>query len=156
MGVTEIISRYEPKRENLLLILHEIQEWKGDQSIDESTLREVAKYLDMSLSQVYGVVSFYTMYSTKPRGKYIIRICQSPTCHLMGSKSLLDYLKQILGIEENQTTPDKLFTLETSSCLGVCSEAPAMMINDKVYGNLTSEKVNDILKALRSNHENDK
>lgn len=156
MGVTEIISRYEPKRENLLLILHEIQERKGDQSIDESTLREVAKYLDMSLSQVYGVVSFYTMYSTKPRGKYIIRICQSPTCHLMGSKSLLDYLKQILGIEENQTTPDKLFTLETSSCLGVCSEAPAMMINDKVYGNLTSEKVNDILKALRSNHENDK
>ncbi|NIA23491.1 MAG: NADH-quinone oxidoreductase subunit NuoE [Proteobacteria bacterium] len=154
MSVTEVFNKYEPKKENLLLILHDIQDSIGSRSIDETTLKKVAEYLDMSLSQVYGVVSFYTMYSTKPRGKYIIRICQSPTCHLMGSKSLLEHLKETLKIDVNETTSDKMFTLETSSCLGVCSEAPAMMINDTVYGNLTEEKVNSVLEKLRSNHEN--
>ncbi len=149
MNREEIIKNYEQKPENLLEILHDIQDAKNEHYLDKEDLISVSDYLGLPYSFVHGVASFYTMYSFKPRGKYIIRICQSPPCHLMGSTDISKELMNVLGIKFGETTKDKLFTLEMSSCLGVCGVAPAMMINDTVYGNLTSEKIKEIIENLR-------
>jgi len=109
----------------------------------------VADYLGLPLSAVHDTVTFYTMFSLRPRGKHIIRLCDSPPCHLAGSWSLLSALKRELGIEVGETTPDGLFTLELTSCLGVCGVAPAMMVDDEVYGNLTEERLRKILDSYR-------
>jgi len=86
------------------------------------------------------------MFSTNPRGNYIIRVCKSAPCHVMGAKDIIENIKKTLGIEIGETTKDKLFTLELSSCLGICDVAPAMMINDEVYGNLNPDKIKKIFK----------
>ena len=89
------------------------------------------------------------MYSTKPRGKNIIRLCESPPCYIKGSENMLRKMKILLGINVGETTKDGLFTLEFTSCLGVCGNAPVMMINDDVYGDLTEEKVEEIIEKIR-------
>ncbi len=149
MTVDEIIKKYEPKEENILYILHDIQDSNPQHYLSKEVIKKVSTHLNISLSQIYGVITFYTMLSVKPRGKYIIRICQSAPCHLMGSKSLIEHLEQLLRVDVGETTEDGMFTLETTSCLGVCGVAPAMMINDDVYGNLTSKKVDNILEKMR-------
>jgi NADH-quinone oxidoreductase E subunit len=149
MIVDEIIKKYEPKEENILDILHDIQDSDPQHYLNKEVIKKVSKHLNISLSQIYGVITFYTMFSVKPRGKFIIRICQSAPCHLMGSKSLIEHLEQLLRVDVGETTEDGVFTLETTSCLGVCGVAPAMMINDDVYGNLTPERVNNIIEKMR-------
>lgn len=149
MEKEEIFEKYENKPENILLILHEIQDKNPYKYLTEEDIKEVAEKLDLPFSFVYGVASFYSMFSLKPRGRYIIRICESPPCHLMGAESILDELKNILKIDIGETTNDKLFTLELSSCLGVCGVAPAIMINNEVYGNLTRKKIREIIENLR-------
>ncbi|MBU7000495.1 MAG: NAD(P)H-dependent oxidoreductase subunit E, partial [Theionarchaea archaeon] len=100
----------------------------------------------MSSAEVYGVASFYSMFSTMPRGKYIIRVCTSPSCSLHGS--VITMLEDLLGISLGETTSDHLFTLEPSSCLGSCERAPVIMVNDEVYGDMTPEKIKEILERI--------
>ncbi len=145
-NVQSLLEKFEPKKENLIPILHDIQNENVYNYISEDAIWEVAKYLNLTHSEILGVISFYTMFSTKPRGKYIIRICKSAPCHVMNADSIIENVKKTLGIEICETTKDKLFTLELSSCLGICDVAPAMMINDEVYGNLTPDKIKKILK----------
>lgn len=145
--IQSLLGKFEPNKENLLPILHDIQNENVYNYIDEDAIREVAKYLNLTHSEILGVISFYTMFSTKPRGKYIIRICKSAPCHVMNAENIIENVKKTLGIEIGETTKDKLFTLELSSCLGICDVAPAMMINDEVYGNLTPDKIKKILKG---------
>ena len=109
--------------------------------LSDADLRAAADYLGLAYSFVYGVATFYTMYSLKPRGRNLIRVCQSPPCHLLGSTTISRELIRLLGVGFGETTADKLFTLEMTSCLGVCGVAPAMMVNDEVYGNLTAERI---------------
>ncbi len=149
MGRESIFQKYENKPENILLILHDIQDENPNKYLTEEDLKEVSERLNLPYSFVYGVASFYSMFSLKPRGKYIIRVCESPPCHLMGSENILNELKKILEIDIGETTKDNLFTLEISSCLGVCGVAPAIMINEEVYGNLTKEKIKEIIDNLR-------
>lgn len=149
MGREEIFEKYENKPENILLILHDIQDENPYKYLTEEDIRVVSERLNLPYSFVYGVASFYSMFSLKPRGKYIIRVCESPPCHLMGSENILDELKKILKVDIGETTDDKLFTLELSSCLGVCGVAPAIMINNDVYGNLSKEKIVEIIENLR-------
>lgn len=149
MGKEEIFEKYENKPENILLILHQIQDENPYKYLTEDDIKLVSERLNLPYSFVYGVASFYSMFSLKPRGKYIIRVCESPPCHLMGSENILDELKRILKVDIGETTEDKLFTLELSSCLGVCGVAPAIMINNDVYGNLSREKIIEIIEKLR-------
>ena len=109
----------------------------------------VAKYLNVPPNHIYGVLTFYTMYSTSPRGKNIIRLCESPPCYIKGSENILRKMKVLLGVETGETTKDGLFTLELCACLGVCGNAPVMMINEDVYGDLTEEKVEEIIDKYR-------
>lgn len=145
----EILKKYKPTTDNILYILHELQDSNPQHYLSEEDLKAVAEYLKVPLSYVHGVVTFYSMFSLKPRGKYIIRLCQSPPCWLQGACNVKEELERILGIRMGETTPDGLFTLEFSSCLGVCGVAPAMMVNDTVYGNLTPEKMEEIIEDLR-------
>ncbi len=145
----EICSKYAPTKDNLIYILHEIQDTHPQHYISEDAVEAVSEYLKIPSNHIYGVLTFYTMYSTKPRGKNIIRLCESPPCYIKGSDNIMRKLKTELGVEEGGTTKDGLFTLELCACLGVCGNAPVMMINDDVYGDLTEEKVEEILEKVR-------
>lgn len=143
----EIISRYPDKQAALLPALHLAQQEFGFISVD--ILAYIAELLSLSPSEVEGAKSFYTLFSTAEMGKYIIRVCQTLSCSLLGADHLLDYLTKKLGIKPGQTTQDKKFTLLKCECLGSCGTAPTMMINDKYYENLTMEKIDNILEKLK-------
>ena len=145
----EICSKYAPDKDNLIYILHEIQDTHPQHYISEEAVQVVAEYLSVPPNHIFGVLTFYTMYSTKPRGKNIIRLCESPPCYIKGSENILRKLKTLLGVETGKTTTDGEFTLELCACLGVCGNAPVMMINNDVYGDLTEEKVEDIIAKVR-------
>lgn len=145
-----ILKKYEPQADNLLGILHDIQNASPEHYLSDADLRAVADFLGLAYGFVYGVATFYSMYSLKPRGRNVIRVCQSPPCHLMGATTVSRELTRLLGIGFGETTADKRFTLEMSSCLGVCGVAPAMMVNEQVYGNLTPELIAGIIDGLRS------
>ena len=143
------MSGHPPGMENILNILHDLQDAHPMNYLPDHTLREVARYLNTTLSSVYGVVGYYTMLSTKPRARHIIRVCQSPVCHLMGTKTILEALQKHLDVGLSEATPDGLFWVELSECIGTCEVAPAMMIDREVYGNLTEKAVGNILSMLR-------
>jgi len=98
---------------------------------------------------VYELATFYSMYSTKPRGKYLVRYCESLPCHVVGGREVKEALEETIGIKTGETSKDGLFTLESSSCLGLCGVGPVIMINGETYGNLTSTKVKEIVKRYR-------
>ncbi|MDD2331350.1 MAG: NADH-quinone oxidoreductase subunit NuoE [Candidatus Cloacimonetes bacterium] len=145
----EICGKYAPTKDNLIYILHEIQDTHPQHYISEEAVQVISDYLKIPSNHIYGVLTFYSMYSTKPRGKNIIRLCESPPCYIKGSDNILRKLKNALNIKVGETTQDGLFTLELAACLGVCGNAPVMMINDDVYGDLTEEKVDEIITKIR-------
>lgn len=149
MTSQKIIQQYDPSPENLLSILHDLQDANQRHYLTELDLQAAAGYLRLPFSFVQGVATFYTMFSLTPRGRFIIRICESPPCHLMGSTTIAQELMKQLSIQFGETSGDELFTLEMSSCLGVCGVAPAMMVNDEVYGNLTPQRIREILEEKR-------
>jgi NADH-quinone oxidoreductase E subunit len=145
----EIFSKYTPTKDNLIYILHDIQDSDPHHYISEEAVQAVSGFLKIPANHIYGVITFYSMYSTTPRGKHIIRLCESPHCYIRGSENILRKLKNTLNVGIGDTTKDGLFTLELCACLGVCGNAPVMMINDDVYGDLTEEKVDEIIARLR-------
>ena len=132
----EVLKQFAKSKDNLINILHALQNNNPKNYLDKEDLKITAEYLNITYSHVYGVVSYYTMFSLKPRGKYIIRLCNSPVCNLKKSTEILAEIKNILSINVNETTPDNNFTLELSECLGQCGSAPSMMINEDVIESL--------------------
>lgn len=129
--------------ESLLEKLHEIQSSYG--YIPEAEIENLAEKYELPRANVYGVISFYSMFYTEPTGKYIIRICDSISCHLNQSNSVLNAVKSFLGLENHQTTKDKKFTLEVVECLGHCGEGPVMMVNNKMYTKVNENRALEIL-----------
>ncbi|WP_372677217.1 NAD(P)H-dependent oxidoreductase subunit E [Desulfosarcina sp.] len=150
MKKTDILARFPPRMENLLLILNDLQNQSRMNCLSKKDLTRVAKYLNTTLSTIYGVASYYSMFSLTPRGRHIIRMCRSPVCHCAGVSDMFDELTRLLKIEVGATTPDRLFTLETAECLGQCDLAPAMMIDDVAYGNLTAASLATIIGRYRN------
>ena len=148
LKISEITKYYKDKQENLIQVLCDIHQKQS--YITSEQLKEVAQNLNLSLSKVYGVSTFYTLLSPKPKGKYVIKICSSTPCYMAGSENLLKYLKDKLKIQEGETTADGLFTLEMTSCLGICAVAPAMMVSNKVYGSLTPKKLDQIIEKCQT------
>ena len=146
----DVLKKFEPKRQNVLYILHELQDKNPEHYLRKEDIQTVADYLGEPYTYVHGVATFYTMFSLTPRGRNIIRLCDSPPCHLMGSSNVLEHVKQKLGVDVGQTTSDGAFTLEVASCLGVCGVAPAIMINDEMFGKLTPERLDSILDERRN------
>ena len=149
MDKETILSKHKPTLDNILYILHDLQDSNPEHYLSREDIESCSDYLNVPYSYTHSVASFYTMFSLKPRGRNIIRLCDSPPCHLMGSQSLLDYLKKTLKVNLGETTKDGIFTLELTSCLGACGVAPTMMINEEMYGNLTPELVDTILEKRR-------
>lgn len=144
--VNELISRYpEGKQKSALLpVLHLAQQEFGGW-LDVNAMDYVASLLQLKPVEVYEVATFYSMYNTKPVGKFIFEVCQTGPCMLKGSDEIISYIKQRLGIGINETTPDGLFTLKTVECLGACGYAPMMQMGKTYREHLTKEKVDQII-----------
>jgi NADH-quinone oxidoreductase E subunit len=147
MKVEEIIQSYDSTKTPLIYILKDVQKAYG--FLSEELLTRVAKKVDIPLSEIYGVATFYSLFTTKPKGKHIVRCCNNAPCYVKDSTEVLEQIKDYLGIGTGETTPDGIFTLEFTSCLGLCAVAPVMMIDNEVYGNLTPEKAVAILKDYK-------
>ena len=111
---------------------------------------EIAKEMDIPVSDVYGVATFYAQFNLEPKGQYTISVCMGTACYVKGSRKVLDKLEEVLGIQAGHTTPDGLFTLNATRCLGACGLAPVMMINEDVYGRLTPDEIPGIIAKYRS------
>lgn len=141
----QLIADHKDKQGgDLVSLLNEIQDKYG--YLPSDVLSQVASALEIPLSRIYGTSSFYTFFSHKPQGKNVIRICKGIPCDIKAYQEVVEALEVHLGIKPGQTTADKKFTLELVNCIGACDQAPAMLVNDKVYGNLTPAKVPQILK----------
>jgi len=141
--IANVIDLYKSKEGSLIQVLHLAQEIYGYLPLE---LQEfVAEKMDMPLSEVSGVVSFYSFFSTVPRGKHTIRVCLGTACYVRGGKRVLEKLQEKLGAGLGQTTEDGRFTLEVARCIGSCGLAPAMMIDDKVYKQVNVNKLDSIL-----------
>jgi NADH-quinone oxidoreductase subunit E len=149
--ITEIISRYPAGKQKsaLLPILHLAQEKHGWLPIE--VMNEVAEVLDIHPIEVYEVATFYTMFHMKPVGKYVLEICRTGPCCLLGAENLIQYLKEKLHIEEGETTADGMFTLKPVECLASCGTAPVLQIGPEyIYEeNLTKEKIDQLIDRLR-------
>jgi len=145
--VKSVVARYDAFRGNLLPILHEVQASCGH--LPESAMETIADELGIPVSEVFGTATFYSLFSTKPKGKHVIRVCDSAPCHIEGSKALLAAIREELDIAPGEMTEDGHFSLELTSCVGVCGVAPALMIDEEVHGNLTPEIVPEILARYR-------
>lgn len=150
MDQREIIAGFSTDRTDLLAMLHALQDSHPRNYLTEESLRAVAAHFGVPLSWVCGVAGYYSMFSLRPRGRYIIRVCSSPVCNMLGSSGILDALAGILGITPGETTPDGLFTVEEAECLGICDVAPALMINREVYGNLNRKSLERLINELRT------
>ncbi len=134
-------------RGDLIKLLKEAQSEYG--YVPEEVMAELAESLDMPLNDVYGVASFYSFISLKPLGRNIIRICRSLPCYMKHGQAIVECLARELGIKPGETTADCRYSLQLTNCIGLCDQAPAMMINDDAYGDLTPEKIAQILGAYK-------
>jgi len=149
----EIIEDYRDRKWALIPLLQEIQEEFG--FIPPESIEPVAEALNMFASQVQGVITFYSGFSLKPKGRCVLRVCRGTACHVKGSRSILRLVKKELELEEGETSSDYQFTLETVACLGACFLAPTMMVNKDYFGRLNPTKVVSVLGEYRKDKEDD-
>jgi len=138
-----IIARHQDQPGALMPILQGIQQELG--YISEPTMHRVAEALRLPPDQVYSVASFYTLFSTRPQGKYVIRVCENAPCHIKCAGAVIAELEKQLHIRSGETTPDGKFSLEFTSCVGICGVAPAIMVNQEFHGNLTPDAITRVL-----------
>ncbi len=143
--VKNLSLKFGSNRSSLMPILQGIVE-KHNYLSDEAMV-EVAKTLDISAAEVYGTASFYTFLDTKVRGKYVIRVCKTITCSMKGKGEIVQTIEDMLKIRPGETTPDRMFSLLETNCIGWCHKAPAILINEMPYTELTPEKIVEILKS---------
>ena len=139
----EILSKYSNDKSNLIQILNEVQENYG--YIPRHTQLAISEYLGLTMAEVYGVITFYSRFTLKPKGKYNIAVCLGTACFVKGSEAILEKLKEKLGIDVGETTPDGKFSIEATRCIGACGLAPVFTVNDEVYGNATPELLNKVI-----------
>lgn len=145
--IEQLIRKFGKKRSALLSILHEIQ--IKHRHISEYAQQEIARLLDIHPVEVYSVLSFFTFLNANPKGRNIVRVCQTISCDMKGKDNIVRAIERELNVKVGQTTSDNKFTLEYVNCLGLCDEGPAMAINDQVYTKLTPEKAVKILSKVK-------
>ena len=150
--IRELINNARNKKWALIPLLQEIQSRIG--YIPPDTILQIADVTGLFPSQVQGVISFYTQLYTQPQGKNVVRVCRGTACHVRGGKTVLKLVKQQLGINEGETTPDYEFTLETVACIGVCALAPNMVIGNTTYGHMNPKKVIQLFGEKKDKEQN--
>lgn len=144
----EIVGRIGRTPDKVIPILQEIQTIHS--YLPENLMEATADELDIPLATIYGVATFYSQFRFTPMGKHLIKVCKGTACHVSGAEVLFSSISEVLHVGEGETTEDKLFTLESVACLGCCSLAPVVMIDDTIYGKLTPSKIRKILKGYQN------
>jgi NADH-quinone oxidoreductase subunit E len=147
-----ILEKYPQKDpSHLIPMLQDIQEKEG--YLSDDALHTVARHTHLPVSRVYGVATFYNQFRLKPLGKYVIRVCRGTACHVKGSKDILQALENELEIKAGDTTKDLKYSIETVACIGACSIAPVISINDEFYGGLTVKSVQKLIASYKKKEE---
>jgi NADH-quinone oxidoreductase subunit E len=149
--VKELVDQHGKSRNSLMPVLQAIV--MEERYLSEEALIAVARELDLSAADVYGTATFYTFLETVPRGKNIIWVCKTISCHMSGKDEIIRTLEDTLNIKVGETTHDKNFTLLTANCLGWCHKGPVMLVNDDVYPELTPKKTIDIIEEYRKHNK---
>lgn len=144
----ELLEKYTQDKSNLIQILNEVQEKYG--YIPKLAQEEISKYLSIPMAEIYGVITFYARFTLEPKGKYNIAVCLGTACFVNGSEKVLERIKEILKIDVGQTTPDGLFSLEATRCVGACGLAPVFKVNEEVYGKSTPEMVEKVIEEYKN------
>ena len=147
-NLENILSKYNDDKDNLIQILNEVQEHYG--YIPTKAQERISEYLSIPMAEVYGVVTFYSRFTLKPKGKYNISVCMGTACFVKGAEKILDTVKNTLNIKEGETTPDGKFSLEETRCIGACGLAPVFTVNDEVYGKATPDLMKKVIEEYRN------
>ena len=146
--ITEIVERYKDEPTPTMMILEDIQKEYGYIPLEVQEL--VSELTGVPVSEIYGVVTFYSFFSMTPKGKYVIGVCLGTACYVKGGQLVCDKFSELLGIKPGETTPDGLFTLDVLRCIGACAVAPAVSINGKVYPQVKVDNVKNIIEEYRA------
>lgn len=142
----KLFNKYLPIKDNLIQMLNEIQEHYG--YVPMSVQKELSDFLKIPMAEIYGVITFYSRFTLKPKGKYSISVCLGTACFVKGSQKIMDRLKSRLKIEEGETTEDGKFSIEAQRCVGACGLAPVFTVNGQVYGKATVKMLDEVLDKL--------
>ena len=151
--VLQILGSYENNKSNLIPILQQVQQNFG--YLPEQAMKKIAQHMGIPESSVFGVATFYAFFKLVPTGRNIIKVCRGTACHVRGGARILREVKKQLGISPGESTPDLEYYLETVACIGACSLAPTMVINDDTYGQMTPKKVTEIIKSMGQGVKNE-
>jgi NADH-quinone oxidoreductase subunit E len=152
--VDEILDRYGQRHDALIGILQDVQ--RLENYLPQETLLHVGRKLEVPLSRIYYIATFYKSFSLEPRGKHIVKVCLGTACHLNGAVQNLEQIQRTLDIVEGETTEDMVFSLETVNCVGTCALAPVTMIDEDYYGAVTPGRVDKILSGYADESEDSK
>ena len=144
--IQKLFEEYKPIKDNLIQMLNEIQEHYG--YVPMEIQKELSEFLSIPMAEIYGVVTFYSRFSLKPKGKYNISVCMGTACYVKGSQKIMDRLLDRLKIKPGETTKDGLFSIEETRCVGACGLAPVFTVNGEVYGKATVQKLDQVLDEL--------
>jgi NADH-quinone oxidoreductase subunit E len=153
-SIDSILEKYGYKHENIIAIMQDVQAIEN--YLPEEVLREISRKMELSLTRIFDIVTFYKAFSLVPRGRHIIKVCCGTACHLGGAVSNIDQIKRTLKIDEGSTTDDRMFSFETVNCLGACALAPVIAVNDEYHEAVNAGKVNKILSSYRQDEEEEK
>ena len=144
-----ILKKYKKgDKSQLIQILNEVQDTFG--YITKNSQKALSEFLEMPMAEIYGVITFYSRFTTEPKGKYNIAVCLGTACFVKGSEKILDRVKELLGIDVGQTTEDGLFSIEATRCIGACGLAPVFTVNDEVYGKATVKMVEEVIEKYKN------
>jgi NADH-quinone oxidoreductase subunit E len=146
-AIDAIAKKHSVERGAIIPILQEVQDTSG--YVPKEAIQRIALVVGVPASEIYGIVTFYAQFRLEPLGKYLIRVCHGTACHLCGAELVADILAQVTGAKEGETSEDRLFTVERVACLGCCSLAPCIMINEETHGRLTPEAINKIVSDIK-------
>ncbi|MDO3378145.1 NADH-quinone oxidoreductase subunit NuoE [Geoalkalibacter halelectricus] len=144
----QVIDKYLNLKGALMPVLQEVQDAYG--YLPEPCIHLIAERLNVYLSQIYGVLTFYAQFHLEPRGKYIVRVCMGTACHVKGAGRIADTLSDMLGIGHAETTEDLKFTVEHVACIGACGMAPVIMVNEATYGSISVKKMEEVVEKYRA------
>jgi NADH-quinone oxidoreductase subunit E len=147
--VLKIMENYGNDPQQLIAVLLDIQEASGKNVVEQKWSVLASKVLGVPLSKIYDILTFYAMFSTIPRGKHVIEICQSTPCHFTEAEKVVGWFEDVLGVKVGTTTDDGVFTLFRTSCVGACDVGPVAKIGDDVFGDLTQDKVKTLVQSYR-------
>ncbi len=143
MELHEVLKQFKPDKQQLIPVLQKVQEEFG--YVSDDSVREISRYMRIAPSEIFGVLTFYGLFRTKPTGKNLIMVCRGTACHIRGGERVLAAVENKLGIHEGESTPDLKYTLETVACIGCCALAPTMMVGKETHGRMSPQRVGEIL-----------